>query len=293
MAFASALRAHLAGPLGIEELACNANEALAFNTAIGHAAHGDGARPLPVWATMPESNPAAGNQLSMSARALLSFGRMHLADGLAPGGARVLSQAAATSMRRPATAIPAAAGLPKQIGLTWEIYHGGSVIGHGGGAIGFSSILYLLPEHRTAIAVLTNGGDFKGFMRDLVDPWIENAVQLRMHRDREAPSPSVVAEPGRYVGVYGVHNQEVSVSLAQDGTLRSSLTSTGDALTMIARAGLDAAPWDAELRRRSGDLFAFVDANGHTSGHAEFLEADHDGRAAFVHMGGRTLPRLR
>ncbi len=68
----------------------------------GTCAPGDrGMRPLPVWATFPESNAPAGNHLAMSARALLSFGRMHLADGLAPDGARLLTEASAKAMRTP------------------------------------------------------------------------------------------------------------------------------------------------------------------------------------------------
>ena len=47
--FAQALRRHLAGPLGIEDLAFDANDALGFNTAIGHVSQGDrGMWPLPV-----------------------------------------------------------------------------------------------------------------------------------------------------------------------------------------------------------------------------------------------------
>ena len=70
----------LAEPLGITEIAFCANEALGFRTAIGHAelAEGAGLQPLNVWAVMPPSNPAAGNQLAMSARALLPAESMAL-----------------------------------------------------------------------------------------------------------------------------------------------------------------------------------------------------------------------
>ena len=45
-------------------------------------------RPLRNWAVMPPSNPAAGNQLAMSARGLLAVARMHVSDGRAPDGCR-------------------------------------------------------------------------------------------------------------------------------------------------------------------------------------------------------------
>jgi CubicO group peptidase (beta-lactamase class C family) len=204
--FATVLRERLADPLGIKEIACNADEALGFNTAIGHVSYGDrGVRPLPMWAALPESNPAAGNQLSMSARALLAFGRMHLDDGVGPDGERVLSAASAKAMRVGGVAIPASPAAPKEVGLGWEVHHGGAVIGHAGGAPGFSSYLLLLPGSRTAIALLTNGGDFKGLMRDLIDPWITEAANVTLMPEQRPPETAPqVAGSDRFVGVYGV-----------------------------------------------------------------------------------------
>lgn len=292
--FTAALRRHLADPLGIDEIAFNADEALGFNTAIGHVADGEhGMRPLPMWASMPESNPAAGNQLSMSARALLAFGRMHLADGLAPGGERILSAASAKAMRTGGTAIPASPDLPKAVGLGWEVYHGGAVIGHGGGALGFSSALLLVPEHRMAVALLTNGGDFMGLQRDLIDPWIARAVNVTLAPAKRAADRSrPVAEPGRYVGVYGARNMRFAVQSTADGGLAVTFSSTGEAAAMLVRAGLPLEPFTAELRQVSGDLFATVSSAGDVNGHLQFFAGDGDDRAAFLHSSGRTLPRI-
>ena len=70
MSYEQALRRFVAGPLGVDEVAFSADQALAFRTAIGHVRPEPGAaqRPLFNWAVMPPSNPAAGNQLAMSAR---------------------------------------------------------------------------------------------------------------------------------------------------------------------------------------------------------------------------------
>jgi CubicO group peptidase (beta-lactamase class C family) len=291
--FASVLRRYLAEPLGIAEIAGNADEALGFNTAIGHAEYpGQGMRPLPVWATMPESNPAAGNQLSMSARALLSFGRMHLADGLGPSGGQVLSEAAAKAMRVPEAAMLASPVLPKAVGLGWELYHGGAVVGHGGGAIGIGSMLLLIPEQRTAVALLTNGGDFRGLLHDLVDPWIKSAVDAELRTDLSVPERSESSvDSARYVGVYCRHNQRVAVSINDDGGLEASFASTGELAAMIERTGLAARPFSMELRRVSGDLFATVSESGTVNGYVEFLDSDPDGRSQFIHAGGLSLPR--
>jgi len=310
LSFASALRRHLADPLGIEEIAFNADEALGFNTAIGHAVYEDGeARPLPVWASMPDSNPAAGNQLSMSARALLAFGRMHLRDGLALDGTRILSAASAQVMRTAGASIPGSPFLPKRLGLVWESYHGGTIVGHAGGAIGWNAILLLVPEQRFAVTVLTNGGDFKGLQRDLVDPWLNDAVGAGLAPQHSAPARSQV-DTDRYVGVYGSRNQRIEVSATDVGGLEWSVLSIGDAAAMVERAGLPLGPWTSELRRVSGDAFALVSPGGTVGGHVEFLDGPADidggtgpgadssaiaaveGRARFIHAGGRSLPRL-
>ena len=121
--YAEALRHYLADPLGIEEIAFSADEALGFRTAIGHARPSPDAaqRPLKAWAVMPPSNPAAGNQLAMSARALVAFAGMHLTDGLAPDGTRLLSETSARAMRQRQIDQPAAIGAARGQGLGWML----------------------------------------------------------------------------------------------------------------------------------------------------------------------------
>ncbi|WP_158299922.1 serine hydrolase domain-containing protein [Glycomyces paridis] len=293
MPFAAALRTHLADPLGIEELACNADEALGFNTAMGHVPQGDrGMRPLPVWATFPESNAPAGSHLSMSARALLAFGRMHLADGLAPGGARLLTEDAAKAMRLPETRIPASPHDRKHIGLVWELTHGGKVVSHAGGTIGIASILVLVPAQGLSIALLINGGDFNGLYGDLVAPWIESAAGVSTAPTR-APAPADLgSDLARYVGDYGTRNQRSTVSIGEDGRLELSYTGAAEGAARFALAGLPAGPFTAEIRRVEGDLFASVGRDGTAGGYVEFLDGDEAGRARFVHTSGRSIPRL-
>ena len=291
--FATALRVHLADPLGIKEIAFNADEALGFNTAIGHLQYdGRGVQPLPVWATMPASNPAAGNQLAMSAPALLSFARMHLADGRGPGGERMLSAASAAATRAGTVAIPASPLVSKEVGLGWEVYHSGAVVGHGGGALGVNAMLLLVPGHRTAVVLLTNGGDFRSLLRDLVDPWIEKAANVTVWPAGPVvgrPEPS--AETGRFVGVYGARNTRVVVQAAENG-LEVSITSTDEAADMLERAGIPSNPSVTALRQVAGGLFAAVTPDGRADRYTQFLDGHPEGPDRFIHMGGRSLPRL-
>jgi CubicO group peptidase (beta-lactamase class C family) len=62
MTYEQALRRYLTEPLGVDEVAFSADQALAFRTAIGHVRPEPGAaqRPLANWAVLPPSNPSAG-----------------------------------------------------------------------------------------------------------------------------------------------------------------------------------------------------------------------------------------
>ncbi|MEU5153115.1 serine hydrolase domain-containing protein [Glycomyces sp. NPDC021274] len=294
MPFAAAVRSYLAVPLGLEEIAFNADEALGFSTAMGHLPQGDrGMRPLPVWATFPESNAPAGSHLAMSARALLAFGRMHLADGLAPDGTRVLTEASAKAMRSPETGIPASGPDPRHIGLVWELGHGGTIVGHAGGTFGIASLLMLLPAQGVSIALLTNGGDFNGLFRDLVDPWIQAAAGVSTAPSTPAPdSGGPGADAARYIGDYGTRNQLSTVSIGDDGRLELSYTATCEGAERFAKAGIPPGPFTSEIRRVEGDLFASVGPGETIGGYTEFLDSDEAGRARFMHTGGRSIPRL-
>nr|WP_255671759.1 serine hydrolase domain-containing protein [Glycomyces amatae] len=289
--FAAVLRARLADPLGVEEIAFDADGALGFNAAVGHVGGGGGKRPLPVWATMHESNPAAGNRLAMSARALCAFGRMHVGDGLGPEGARVLSAASARAMREAGPVLPGFGG-SRAVGLGWEVVDGGAVVRHGGGAIGFESSLVLVPAHRMVVAVLVNDGGLAGVMRDLVEPWVEAAAGV-------VPGPAPVllgraeslAGVERYAGVYALGIERVAVSVVE-GRVERSFTPLGESRSMMERAGLVPESFTEEIRRVSGDLFAAVGPDGAAGALMEFLDADGAGRARFLHTGRRSVPRV-
>ncbi|NHA00392.1 beta-lactamase family protein [Nocardioides sp. W3-2-3] len=166
LSYDEALRRRLADPLGVRGLAVDAGEALAHRSAIGHvdARAGQPARPLRTWAQMPASNPAAGNSLAMPARGLVALARMHLGDGVGPGGARLLSRDSARLMRTAQVPVPASAGA--QQGLGWRLPAPG-VAEHGGDAIGCGAMLRTVPDAGVAVAVLVNGGQMSALISTL------------------------------------------------------------------------------------------------------------------------------
>jgi CubicO group peptidase (beta-lactamase class C family) len=131
--FDAVVRERLAAPLGMTRLATDADEAILFRAAVGHIETdpGAGERPTPVWAPPASNAPSAG--LSMSARDLLGFARMHLAGGRAADGTRILGASAARAMVDPQVPMPDI-GYGSDWGLGWQLFdqHAGRLFGHDG-----------------------------------------------------------------------------------------------------------------------------------------------------------------
>jgi CubicO group peptidase (beta-lactamase class C family) len=292
--YATALRRHLAEPLGVEEIAFCADEALAFRTAIGHGRSSPDAalHPLKVWAVMPPSNPAAGNQLAMSARGLIAFAGMHLADGLTPDGTRLLSSASARAMRERQVDYPAAIGAPAGHGLGWMLSKRPGLVEHGGDAIGVAALLRMVPEQGIAVAVLTNGGAAGPLMDNLLDPLLRDLADTEPAP--KLPSPDADARvpgPERYVGRYQTRPTLSEVTLDEDDRLWLTVSERNEALTMAAAAGVPAEQDRYELRRVDADIFMLINSSGAAVQAGEFLGADTGGRARFLYRSGRTAAR--
>jgi CubicO group peptidase (beta-lactamase class C family) len=292
--YATALRRYLAGPLGVDEIAFCADEALAFRTAIGHGRSSPDAalHPLRVWAVMPPSNPAAGNQLAMSARGLIAFAGMHLADGLTPDGTRLLSSTSARAMRERQVDRPPAVGARAGQGLGWMLSKRAGLVEHGGDTIGVAALVRMVPEEGIAVAMLTNGGAAGSLVENLVDPLLHDLADIGPAP--ELPSPDAAArvpEPGRYVGRYQTRAALGEVTLDGDGRLWLSVSERNEALTMAAAAGVPVEQHRYELRRVEGDIFVLTDSTGAAVQTGEFLGTDAGGRARFLHRSGRAAAR--
>jgi CubicO group peptidase (beta-lactamase class C family) len=290
--YADAVRRHLTEPLGIDELAFSADEALAFRTSIGHVGPDSlgPQRPLRNWAVMPPSNPAAGNQLAMSARGLLAVARMHLADGRAPDGTRVLSASSVRRMREPQVDHPAALGGPSAHGLGWWLERGG-LVEHGGGTTGVSAMLRTSPANGLAAVVLTNSESGGALIGELLEPWFDNLAGVTPSTALPTPPASErVADVRPYVGRYTNRQHRFEIERDVDGRLWLVDEPAGDSGEMAARAGIVTATQRREVRHVSGDTFVLIEGDVGV-GPVEFLEQDQNGRARLLFTGGRAAPR--
>ena len=288
-----ALRRFLTDPLGLDEVVADVGEAPAYRTAIGHVPAGPGAQlwPLRTWAVMPPSNPAAGNQLAMSARALITFAGMHLADGLAPDGRRLLSARSARVMREPHVDIRPLTDRGAKQGLGWRLTAAPHIAEHGGDAPGSGSMFRLAPEDGVAIAALANGGDMSALFATLSEELFDDLAGLKTPAPHPVPDVAPVADVDRYCGRYELRNQIAEVTVDESGRLWLTTNDRNDAVAMAALAGEDLEPRVRELRRAGGETFVCLAPDGRSAGVVEFVETDPQGRARYLH-DGRAAPRV-
>ncbi|MGW7088547.1 serine hydrolase domain-containing protein [Streptomyces sp. NPDC054871] len=276
------LREHLFAPLGLTHAATGPYEAILHRAAVGHlrATPDADPRPAPVWA-LARSNAAAGAMLAMRPRDLLTFARMHLADGLGPDGSRVLGADSARAMRRPQVDVPPLGLMGDSWGLGWEIFDfpGGTVVGHDGGTIGQSAFLRAVPGHDIAVAVLTNGGDPVALYTEIVGRVLRDLAGIELPAlpvpDPEAPR----VDASRYVGTYASSAADTVISQDADGRVWAERTPKG----IFAEIG--GVPERIELvAAGEGTLIAAEPEQGMHRLHS-FVGDDGEGHAQFLHTG--------
>ncbi|MGA4837816.1 serine hydrolase domain-containing protein [Streptomyces sp. G45] len=276
------LRRYLCEPLGLTHTATGPYEALMYRAAVGHVRHEPGAPPRPaaIWATV-RSNAAAGSLLAMRPRDLLAFARMHLADGVAPDGTRVLSAESARAMREPHVDLPYLGFMGDHWALGWETFDlpGGTVVGHDGGTVGQGAFLRVVPGRDVAVALQINGGDPLGLYVEIVGRVLRDLAGIEL---RPLPKPDPDApriDASRYVGTYTATAGDTVVSQDADGRIWVERRPKG------VFAQLDRQAERVELLPdREGTLIAAVPEMGiHRL--FTFVGDDGAGRARFLHTG--------
>ncbi|WP_407360250.1 serine hydrolase domain-containing protein [Microbacterium sp. LBN7] len=280
--FDHVLRERLADPLGLTHVATDASQAIRFRAALGHVDAEDGGEPVPspVW-SLVRSNAPAGAMLAMTPRDLLGFARLHLDEGLAPDGSRILSAASVRAMQERQVDVPELGLMGDAWGLGWEIFDwaGGPVIGHDGGTIGQTAFLRIVPGSGVAVAILTNGGASAALYQTLMTKILGAVAGVEVP---PLPVPSeapVDVDLDRILGTYSSSVSDSTVRLDDDGRIWLERTMKG------VFAEFDPAPEPTELVGWRGDsLIARVPELGMHVPHA-FVGDDGTGRALYLHTG--------
>ncbi|WP_290055983.1 serine hydrolase domain-containing protein [Amycolatopsis solani] len=266
-------------PLGLTHAAASPYEAIRFRAALGHVTPEPGADPEPagIWALAP-SNAPAGAMLAMRPRDLVTFAGMHLRDGEAPDGTRVLSAESARAMRERVVELPDLGLMGEAWGLGWSLSEGGAVVGHDGGTIGQSAFLRLAPGHDVAVALLTNGGNPIALYTEVVGHLLKEltGIELAVPPVPAADAPRIDAT--RYVGEYSSSVADITVSQDDDGRVWVERVPKG----IFAEL---AKPEKTELVAMNGDTLILREPmQGMYLPHA-FVGDDGTGRALYLHTG--------
>ncbi|MEV5574694.1 serine hydrolase domain-containing protein [Spirillospora sp. NPDC052269] len=214
----------LYGPLGLTHTATLPEDVLRHRAAAGHM--GDPPAVAPHWMLMRSAGPAG--LICSTPRDVLTFARLHLDDGLASDGTRLLSADSAQAMRTSQVALPDTRVLGDAWGLGWILmgWQGHRLYGHDGGTIGQSAFLRILPDAGLAVCLLTNGGDTMSLYQDLYGEIFAELADVEMPRLPEPAAEPVPDDPSRYVGVYERASTRMEV-FERDGGLVLRTTVTG------------------------------------------------------------------
>jgi CubicO group peptidase (beta-lactamase class C family) len=286
-----ALRTRLVEPLGLASTASLPEEILVHPHAVGHEPAGPDTldlRPVTTWLDPRGSGPCGGT-LATSAADLLTFAAMHMADGLARDGGRVLSAESARAMREPRIEQPDPSISPAW-GWGWAIERLSDpvVIEHGGNTCGQESLLVAVPELGLAVCVLTNG-DVQGLVRDsFVSGVLDELAGIQRPRLPAPASDAVDVDP--FVGTYD-RGSDLRIDVAATGSrLEARFVTSGQVAEQVPS-------FTTALTYAGGSTFLMTLPSMTEQIAATFLYEDSagdspDGPATHLAIGLRVAPRL-
>ncbi|MBD3915647.1 serine hydrolase domain-containing protein [Nocardioides hwasunensis] len=277
-----ALREHLIGPLGLRHAAPSVHEAIMHRAAMGHLESGEEGtlEPAPFW-SMARSNSPAGSTLTMSARDLVAFARMHLEDGVAPDGTRVLAAGTAERMQAHEVDLPELGLMGSSWGLGFERFDtpDGPIVGHDGSTVGQGAFLRMVPAEGVAIALLTNGGDMISLYHAIVGQVLDSVTDVHLPGLPQPPAEPERIDARRFVGTYSADVFDLTVSQDDDGRIWIEQVPKGLFIEMGGQVER------SELVAYRDDMLIPVEPDrGMYMPHA-FLGDDGEGNALYLHLG--------
>lgn len=153
----TAIRERIFRPVGMSNSVTLPADAIQQLHVVGHVQGPDGELELSGRWWLGRSSGPAGGGAAGTARDLARFSEVHLNDGMAGNGARILSPESTRAMQAVQFEVTAEGATQKQ-GLGWILGdHGGAkVLSHSGGNFGGRASYWALPEHDFSLAVMSN-----------------------------------------------------------------------------------------------------------------------------------------
>jgi CubicO group peptidase (beta-lactamase class C family) len=213
------LRTEIFEPLGMTRSSLNLDRVQADEAARRYDGEGNAI------VSYVTDHPGSGDVWA-SAHDLLRFGMFHAGTSL-PGQRPVLRPESVAAMHREVTSVPRMT----TVGLGWAVRddRGHRVVEHGGGQPGVSATLFLYPDEKLAIVVLSNQGgvDVGEIARQIGTALIPEASPAWSSEDPAAPElPPLPDLTGRWIGTLTTYEGEEPFVL--------DFRSTGDVHVRIA-----------------------------------------------------------
>lgn len=277
-AYAQVMKARVFEPIGMSATTLDFAAVEAAEHAVPHALALDG-RPRPMPLRIEEAvrpiAPAGGVWTNL--RDMERYVMTELAFGVAPNGARVVSEANLTARRilRVRSSEHGGYGL----GLDVDDDHGLSVLSHDGGALGFGTSMFLLPDQGLGLVVLTNVRNGRGAQQlpfnavvlrrilEVLFPMAQPRAELELAYAR-ALHRRALAQSGRGV--------ELTPDAAWLAPLQGTYTHPTLGTVTIQGNRFDAGEWQTTFGRRTQDgltTLVFLDPPFAGSG-PQVVEAD-------------------
>ncbi len=255
-AYAAAMRAKIFTPIGMTSTTLDFAAVARADHAMPHALAIDGtprSMPLAIERDVVPIAPAGG--VWTNVRDMERYVMTELAGGVAPGGTRVVSEANLGERRKPRVRVDE----HDQYGLGLDVgtFHGLPTIGHDGGAFGYGTTMFMLPEQGVGIIVFTNVRNGGGYQQL---PFNE-AVQRKIVEELFAGAKDLAASSVEYDAT--AKRREVAAGMARldrtpdpawvarlAGTYANASLGT---VVLDARATFDAGEWQTAFGRRVVD----------------------------------------
>jgi CubicO group peptidase (beta-lactamase class C family) len=205
--YARLMRERLFGPAGMERVALDFDAGVADPDRAGpHAVDlpGGGLAPLPLglerggFSVIPAGGTTWASAVDLARYLLLQLGR-----GVTPEGRRVVSEAGLLATRAPHTPM----GGGSHFGLGWVVgeYRGLEHLSYGGGNLGYTSYVSLLPAADLGVVVLTNAALAAPFTHAVAEYVAEAALGVAheadaRHRAAGGELRAALAQVGALIG---------------------------------------------------------------------------------------------
>jgi len=197
----SAVESRVFNKAGMNHSLVTPEEGISYRTSVGHLLkpHSNEIYRSPSAFTQISFSPA-GSTAMASAEDLITFAQIHLNNGIAPNGNRILTEKSVELMRQPRSRYPGFSAKGSW-GLGWEITDGG-LLQHGGGGSGVNALLIMHPPSKFAAAVITNTQTGRRVIADILNPYIEALAPDDLNSPKPPEPSGSESDISQYIGRY-------------------------------------------------------------------------------------------